>query len=289
MFKLCTEPIISYGIVCFNIDANLGINNKCIENYFYNKFLDINEFNYMNLNNISMIPEYYDKIRFLMIRRKQSLNYIEFIRGKYDINNNIISIFELMSIPELEKIKSCSFDSLWNCLWNETAKSKMYMKEYNMAKEKFETLKKNNFYNLLDDMTVFRYTEPEWGFPKGRRNINENNLDCAIREFSEETHINMNNLMILERLNPLEEDFIGTNMKLYKHTYYLANCFNEINVSAEDVQLNEIGDIGWYTIPEVIEKMRPYHDKRIKMIHMIYFFIINLISDITKGGSVLSI
>ena len=31
------------------------------------------------------------------------------------------------------------------------------------------------------------WTEPEWGFPKGRRNNNELALDCAIREFKEET------------------------------------------------------------------------------------------------------
>ena len=29
------------------------------------------------------------------------------------------------------------------------------------------------------------WTEPEWGFPKGRRNYLENDLTCAIREFKE--------------------------------------------------------------------------------------------------------
>ena len=28
---------------------------------------------------------------------------------------------------------------------------------------------------------------PEWGFPKGRRNYQENDLACALREFQEET------------------------------------------------------------------------------------------------------
>ena len=31
-----------------------------------NKILDINEYNYSNLNNINLISEYYDKIKFLM-------------------------------------------------------------------------------------------------------------------------------------------------------------------------------------------------------------------------------
>ena len=32
-----------------------------------------------------------------------------------------------------------------------------------------------------------KWTTPEWGFPKGRRNLKESNLDCSRREFMEET------------------------------------------------------------------------------------------------------
>jgi len=149
-FKSCDEPIISYGIVCFNI---ADINNKQIENFFYNKFLDIGEYNYSNLNNLSLIPNFYDKIKILMVRRKHSLNYIEFIRGKYDIDNKqqINKLFKLMTIQENIKILNSNFDELWNELWKETAKSKIYQKEFNLSKLKFEDLKANNFYNLLGE------------------------------------------------------------------------------------------------------------------------------------------
>ena len=36
---------------------------------------------------IYLIKFFKDKIKFLLIRRKHSLNYIEFIRGRYDKNN----------------------------------------------------------------------------------------------------------------------------------------------------------------------------------------------------------
>jgi predicted NUDIX family NTP pyrophosphohydrolase len=57
------------------------------------------------------------------------------------------------------------------------------MKEMEESLEKFNTLKTNNFFTteLKND-----YEEPEWGFPKGRRNPNEKNLKCALREFYEE-------------------------------------------------------------------------------------------------------
>ena len=288
-FKTCEEPILSYGIVCFNINPlYCNIKNKHIETYFYNKFIDISEYNYSNLENIHLIPLYYDKIKLLMVRRKHSLNYIEFIRGKYDLNtlyDMTKSCFMLMSKEEIHKIKTYDFDLLWNELWNHTAKHKIYQKEYNISKEKFTELKNNDFFNMLDNMNLFKYAEPEWGFPKGRRNASEKNLMCALREFNEETHIDLNQLHIMERLNPVEEEYVGTNSKPYRHIYYLANSEEELELSKYDVQLNEIGDIGWFTIPEAIEKIRPYHDKKIKMIHMIYFFIINMIVDINNNPS----
>jgi hypothetical protein len=41
--------------------------------------------------------------------------------------------------------------------------------------------------------------------------------------------------------------------------------------------------MGWFTIPDAIEKLRSYNDIKIKMIHKIYFFLINLIIDIKNN------
>ena len=36
IFKFCSEPIISYGLVCFNINNMLNISSDIIENYLNN-------------------------------------------------------------------------------------------------------------------------------------------------------------------------------------------------------------------------------------------------------------
>jgi 8-oxo-dGTP pyrophosphatase MutT (NUDIX family) len=283
-FKSCDEPIISYGVICFNINSSLNLSNKSIENYFYNKFIDIEEFNYSNLNNINLIPLFYDKIKILMIRRKNSMNYIEFIRGKYDPSdtNHLKNIFSLMTKEENLKILNSNFELLWNELWKDTAKSKIYQKEFNLSKIKFEELKENNFYDLLNNLS--NYEEAEWGFPKGRRNTNEKNLMCAIREFNEETSLGFEHLHILERLSCAEEEYIGTNGIKYKHIYYLASSDKEQDLSINnDYQIYEIGDMSWFTIPEALEKIRPYNDKKISMIKQIYFFVINLYIEIERN------
>jgi 8-oxo-dGTP pyrophosphatase MutT (NUDIX family) len=287
-FKLCDEPVISYGIACFNIDPKLNISNKSIENYFYNKYIDIEEFNYLNLDNIKLIPHFYDKIKILMIRRKNSMNYIEFLRGKYDLSNkdHLKNIFNLMTKEENLKILNSNFDFLWNELWKDTAKSKIYQKEFNLSKLKFVELKENNFYDLLNDNNLSSYLEAEWGFPKGRRNLNEKNITCAIREFYEETNLCLDHLHILERLGYTEEEYIGTNGIKYKHIYYLASSDKELELELtinNKNQIYEIGDMAWFTIPEALEKIRSYNETKIKMIHQIYFFLINLFVEIENS------
>jgi 8-oxo-dGTP pyrophosphatase MutT (NUDIX family) len=254
-----------------------------MEYFFYNKFIDPSEFNYSNLHNLGLIPEFYDKIKILMIRRKNSLNYIEFLRGKYDVSDldHIKKLFNLMTCDENIRIRESSFDYLWNDLWKETAKSKIYQKEYNLAKIKFEELKINNFYNLLDDLNLSKYTEPEWGFPKGRRNPNEKNIICATREFGEETSIPLESIHVLERLNCFEEEYIGTNQNKYKHIYYLAFSQNQIDLNINNSnQIYEIGDIKWLSITEAIEKIRSYNQEKIQLMYQLYFFIINLIVEL---------
>jgi ADP-ribose pyrophosphatase YjhB (NUDIX family) len=286
--KKCTEPINSYGIICFSIDENINIKNREIENYFYNKFIDMDEFNYNNLENIKYLSFFYDKIKILLVRRKHSLNYVDFIRGKYDENNKeqLSKMFHYMSYDENIKIKNNNLENLWNDLWKNTAELPIYKKEFCLSLKKFGYLKEHNFFDLLDNNKLSQYSEPEWEFPKGRRNYFEKNLNCAIREFYEETNINKSKIHILERLNNLEEEYIGTNLIQYKHIYYLASSEDRIN-NEEKIQLNnnEIESVCWFTIPELLEKIRPYYETKIKLIHQIYFFVINLIIKLNKNNS----
>jgi ADP-ribose pyrophosphatase YjhB (NUDIX family) len=45
-----------------------------------------------------------------------------------------------------------------------------------------------NLNQLIDESNKYDvWSEPEWGFPKGRRNYQEKDYECAVREFCEET------------------------------------------------------------------------------------------------------
>jgi ADP-ribose pyrophosphatase YjhB (NUDIX family) len=266
--KNCTEPITSCGIICINI-KNLPI--KRLETFLYNKYIDIQDFNYKNLNFLNKLYKYKDDIKFLLIQRKHSLSYIEFIRGRYNDKdiNNLTYLFSLMSKSEIENIKNNEFQILWDNLWRKTARNKNFIKELNNSKVKFNYCKKNNLFDNLNTT----YETPEWGFPKGRRNRFEKNLDCAIREFKEET--NCNNYVLYNRINFIEEVFKGTNNIDYKHIYYLAGSDSDNIENINDIY--EIGNIGWYTYDETIRLLRKYDITKIDIVNQIYFFIITVL------------
>ena len=241
--KTCIEPITSCGIICINIKK---ISTQKFENFLYNKFIDIQDYNYKNLNSLNKIYKYKNDIKFLLIQRKHSLCYIEFIRGRYNEKkiNNIKYLFSLMSKNEVTNIKNNEFQILWDNLWKKTAYNKNFIKELNNSKIKFNYCKKNNLFDNL--ITI--YETPEWGFPKGRRNKYEKNLDCAIREFEEET--NYKNYILYNRINYVEEIFKGTNNIDYKHVYYMAGSDDDMIENINDTY--EIGNIGWYTYEETL-------------------------------------
>ena len=201
-----------------------------------------------------------DKYKFLMIQRKDTLGFIEFLRGKYKEYDTkyIIRLLEMMTICEVDKLKKFTFDELWDILWF-NRNMNHYKNEYEESKKKFERLKKREE-NSLDEMIKqanILYIEKDWGFPKGRRNLRESDYDCALREFEEETGYSNEDITSIKNILPFEETFTGSNFRSYKHIYYLM-FMKEIKDFGE-FQRSEVSDIAWLSYEECLEKLRPYN------------------------------
>src|SRR5690606_15374290 len=100
--KQCTEPITSWGILLVKFNStNQNIHNKSKTKLSINNYTSI-EIN--NMNDLREFCEYKNMIKFLLIRRKYSLGYSEFIRGRYlkDNINGIIYLFQQMTPNEIE-------------------------------------------------------------------------------------------------------------------------------------------------------------------------------------------
>lgn len=219
-----------------------------------------------------------DNIEYLCVCRKDSLGYIDFIRGKYSLYNKeyIQNLIDEMTNSEKKDLLTESFNTLWKSLWGSFA-SLQYRSEEKHAEEKFNQLKRGIIINKLSDNSYnleslikecsFSWDMPEWGFPKGKRNYQETDFKCATREFYEETGYSSDDINILINVMPYEEVFIGSNFKTYKHKYYIAN-FKGDNKNI-NFQISEISDMKWFTFEKCKTIFRPYNEEKLSMLEKI--------------------
>ena len=191
---------------------------------------------------------------------------------------------------ERNKINEYDFDTLWNEMWckrdgDKTECTRNFSKEMKDSSEKFAMLQKGFYIKLADsdDMipfnldiilqsTIAKYSDTEWGFPKGRRNIAENDMTCALREFTEETGIPYKSIRLCNDIKPIEEVFSGSNKVRYKHVYYIGK---HVSYSLDNgvplptlynpqnkIQSKEIKDVKWFTYQDAQNLIRAHNVER---------------------------
>ena len=226
--KDCTLPIASYGLVCYRRHGGD------------------------------------DELEYVLVQRKDTISYVEFVRGKYDSDDAkyLGTLFSRMTREEKRKIEcTASFDVLWQGMWQQkdardSQGGGSRATEYANASKKFEALKSSGRLAelLARDESL---PENEWGFPKGRRAINEVPYTCALREFREETGLNCR-LDVEDASHTFTETFSGTNGVVYQHTYYLAECRDADSAPSRYRDVREIKDVRWFKLEDAVSKLTPY-------------------------------
>jgi len=253
LFHKCKLPITSIGVIVFRICPSENENEPC-------------------------------KIQYLLIRRKETLGYIDFMRGKYSVHNKdyIMNMLKQMTRHEKQQLTCGDFEKLWKNIWGDSNYSNQYRTEEIISKEKYNQLfqgntVKNEFStlnDLIEESNNFEtWEEPEWGFPKGRRNNQENDYDCAVREFCEETGYPEDYLIHVQNIVPFEEIFTGSNYKSYKHKYFLMFMNYEKSLKHGDFQKSEVSKMEWKNLDECLMCFRPYNLEKIRIIKNIDTFL----------------
>ncbi len=270
VIKNCKGPITSFGIIIFKT-----VKNKQEE---INDIPDVIK-PHLNPHYVCPAKRVYPKIKFLMIQRKDTMSYIDFLRGKYpdfepEKSNMLKTQFSEMTKLERQSLKDLTFDQLWENLWINKS-SRLYKNEKASSKEKFSKI---NIHSLLET-TKSSWILQEFGFPKGRRNIKETNVACAEREFFEETGYEKHMYDFIHNYPVIEEEFIATNNITYKHKYYLVKLKDEYIdyvPPLSQTQECEVRNIGWYTIDECTSLIRHYDFQKKIIIKNVYDNIIKM-------------
>jgi 8-oxo-dGTP pyrophosphatase MutT (NUDIX family) len=253
-FKQCLAPITSHGIIAFRI----------VNGWNPSKVLAENESAITGL-------EQSGPIQFLMIQRRDSLGFVELMRGKYGLNDFTYITTQLkgMTVNERGRFLTLSFQQLWDNLWGSDRANIQYRQEKEMSRSKMEQLRE---FGIVDEKGVRRslvdlfesfgpgWQTPEWGFPKGRRDPYETERACAFREMFEETGLRECDTQMIENLEPIQENFFGTNHIYYCHKYRIVYVKDSVKVEFDPTNEHmrrEIGNLGWFTLEEALQKIRP--------------------------------
>ena len=146
--------------------------------------------------------------------------------------------------------------------------SHLYKNEYEIAKGKWETIHSgvtdvNGKFWTIDDIIASApppQESPEWGFPKGRRDSQESDYVCAMREMYEETGVTEDDVIPIQNIDPLTESFFGSNHVHYCHKYYIVWVPDTVSIKYDESNEHmkrEIGDLQWFSLEEGLKHIRP--------------------------------
>ena len=290
-YHQCKMPITSYGLIVFR--------KRPTDN--------------MNASNLDT-----SIIEYLLIRRRDTLGFIDFMRGKYSVYDKsyIVNMIVQMTVDEKQRILTQPFGNIWRELWGGEPGNLnvQYRNEEQISRDKFNTLRsgvllKHDFYTLetlvqttMQDHSPTQVVSPcsgnssnaylcesgllhknnnnntsvweyaEWGFPKGRRNYQEKDYDCAVREFCEETGYtrSADKLVSIQNIMPFEEIFMGSNYKSYKHKYYLTYMPYEESIRECAVQSSEVSCAEWKTYEDCMASIRHYNVEKKRVLENVH-------------------
>lgn len=249
-----SKYINSYGIIC------LKFNNSKLINIF--KLLNSNNIN-NNIKpiNIKIINFIINNTELLLVKKKYTLYFIELIKGNYNPDNikQIMFLLNNITLYELNMIKLIEFKEIWIKLFNKVNK------QYKIAENKFKKI-----FNIILQYEKINNHDNLWEIPKGKLDENDNtNLNCALREFYEETQIKdiqINNFKYTMH-------FIGTNGKYYNYIYYLG-MYTKNRLYKSYINSKEIDNIAFFKLRDILNNK--CNCIRINDIKQLIYHLINL-------------
>jgi 8-oxo-dGTP pyrophosphatase MutT (NUDIX family) len=243
----------------------------------------------------------------LLIRKRYTYNFVSFVFGQYNPKDDkrIRCLFNGMTKQEKIEILSLEFKMLWYRIWLEfpevvykpiifgnsiksindalnlvITQKNAYITSFKipMSKIDFYTKKKSKFERcfVIDKGTRLRSlmskttnAELPWEIPKGRMQKDEAPIDCAIREFKEETGISMHDYKLLFNISPVVDSYTSMHIN-YIHKYYIAYADNTVvpdSLFMENEQLMEVDSIKWININDI--KYVDFNGKLLKLVERI--------------------
>ena len=190
----------------------------------------------------------------LLVRKRFTYAFNQFIHGKYNSSNNeeLISLFSGMTLDEKIDINSLNFMQMWYRVWLNSPRPTL---TFTSAKHKFEKVfaTDDGPVRLRRLLACAAHSQRVWEIPKGRRkNKAEADIHCAVREFGEETGIEKKEYSLIPGAQR-RYSYIDGGVR-YTVTYYFAlarhTIIPRVHFGAQG-QIDEVAEARWMNIDEI--------------------------------------
>ncbi len=232
-----------------------------------------------------------NRVEILMIRKRYSYHFFNFVFGRYKTEDTkqLKYMISNMSFGEKIDIFGMNFENMWYRIWlNNPIKKYDIIDLYKDSRKKLSDSDRNKLFfqkktkfekNFMYDggkrikklICESMDAELTWEIPGGGKNLDESNIDCAIREFREETGISENDFKILYNVKPIISSIVDGSI-LYQQCYYIA-VENEgvrfepkINFN-KFIQISEIEQLKWVSVLEV-DFLQLYKNEKYRLLNL---------------------
>ena len=185
---------------------------------------------------------------------------MKYLKGRDNYLNELKVNSGLVPYTKNDSIIKLNEEALTNSTkWGDSLLGRLINSAIRKAKIGVGLLRINNviksLYKLFDDMVA----------------------DGVIKEMPVASRIKIYKFYLIKFI---EEVYKGSNSINYKNVYYFSYC-NKINMNINQMieDSYEVSDIKWMPINECLEKIRPYDETKKSIIHSVYFFLVNLITN----------
>lgn len=185
-----------------------------------------------------IICQVYESNKFIFIKRKNSIEFMKIVAGKYNSKEQLQIYLNQLSDEEYKQILTRPFNQLFSRAykWRHTF----------FQKQRFEEMRKTLKWHRQKSIPFECIY-----FPKGQPIKNEEPIQTALREFQEETGCKVQHVMN----EYLEEKYQGTDGNIYTNIYFYG-FIHENNLNFVSFDTDEVSEVLLLSLDEA-EKYYP--------------------------------
>lgn len=192
-----------------------------------------------------------NQFEYLLVQKGFTYAFCDFVHKKWTLDN-LLTLLNMMTTEEKRLLLEANFRKIWDHIWRGF-----------IPKQAFYDDCERHFYRYFNgfagrdrirqfvDMSTST-GELLWEPPKGhRRDSKEKPLDCALREFTEETGLNFSNIKIIPGQYIQENKCDGNTVYSVKYYIGLMKKIRDFHIHTINGGGNEVRDVRWLTLPEL--------------------------------------